>query len=70
MSKGRCRDCDAATGVPVGDWGKSSKPRCPACGGLLDRLDSRTPSRRTPRGKGVRCGAASRQPDVNRRQSL
>lgn len=70
MGSGQCRDCGEKAAVESREWGRSAKPRCPKCGGLLDRVGHRVPTRRTPGGKRVRSGAASRQPDVNRRESL
>jgi ribosomal protein S27E len=35
-SPSRCRDCGAETTVPRFEFFKAARPRCPACGGLLE----------------------------------
>lgn len=37
-AKSRCRDCGAEQTVPRHDYFKASRPRCMACGGLLEYL--------------------------------
>lgn len=37
LTRGVCRDCNLPQQVGSRDWNTTSKPRCVACGGMLDR---------------------------------
>jgi hypothetical protein len=40
---GRCRGCGKVVTVSVGGWDRPAGPRCPACGGVVDRVRASRP---------------------------
>ena len=60
----KCRDCGATDTIPAVQWRRAGKPRCAACGGLLDRSRKhRVGLRRT---SGPRSPKKRGNPDVHR----
>ncbi len=52
----KCRECSLLQ-HQSGGWFKASPPRCTACGGMLDRLNTRKPKSATPKGVHVRVSS-------------
>jgi hypothetical protein len=40
-STGVCRDCKARAEVAHAEWHRAAGPRCPGCGGVMERLTPR-----------------------------